>query len=244
MRNENYLSVAEKIFASEFPNAACGFVGGSVVSGTHTSTSDIDLIILYNDKESDSYRYSILREGWPVELFVHNLFSQDYFLESGIKNGECATADMIVKGIIIGPNKKLGEARKTKAQDIIAKGPTPLIQDQIDFRRYMITDKLDDLRHPRNPDYAHALLALLYTDLGDFYLRANGKWSGTGKQLVRLMNLDDPSFQQRFSTAFAKAFSGDISNLESLSKEILNPFGGLLFEGYKSIAEIEKMVTS
>lgn len=237
MRTEDFLSVAEKIFSSEFPDAASGFVTGSVVSGTHTATSDIDLVILYNDETSESYRNSFIREGWPVEVFVHNLLAQDFFMND---DAMPIMADMIAKAILIGPNKSLGEARQAKARDIIARGPKILTQGQVDFKRYMITDKLADLKHPKNPDYVHALLSLLYTDLGDFYLRANGKWSGVGKQLVRLVHSDNPDLQRRYSDAFAMAFAGDLSGIEPLAKEILAPFGGLLFEGYKSIADKEK----
>ncbi len=234
MRTEDFLSVAEKIFASEFPNAACGFVTGSVVSGQQTPSSDIDMVILYNDETSESYRDSFTREGWPVEVFVHNLLAQDFFMDDDM---HCTMADMIAKSIVIGPDKELAEARKAKARAIIARGPKPLVKDRIDFKRYMITDKLHDLKHPRNADESQALLAELYIQLSDFYLLANGKWSGTGKHLVRRMNAEDPSFQKRFSETFTRAFAGDISGLEPLIKEVLNPFGGLLFEGYKSIAE-------
>ena len=66
----DYLLVAKAIFTERFPDAACAFIAGSIVTGQGTPSSDIDMVVIYNDEEHETYRNSLMRDGWPVELFV------------------------------------------------------------------------------------------------------------------------------------------------------------------------------
>lgn len=240
IKNPDYLSVANNIFTEKFPDAACAFVAGSITTGHGTESSDIDLIILFNDETHETYRESITCEGWPVEIFVHNLKSQDYFMNEDLRTGKCATLSMIITGILIDPDQTTGLARKEKAESLLQQGPIPMTKEQIDHVRYFLTDLLDDLRHPKDPDYIPAILAEIFVRLGNFHLRAQNKWSGDGKQLIKIMKKEDPALTERYLQAFKKAETGKITALENLMAEILHPYGGLLFEGYKSVAEMWK----
>lgn len=239
MQNPDYLSVAKHIFTARFPDAACGFVAGSIVTGHGTPSSDIDLIVLYDDNDHETYRESIMAEGWPVEIFVHNLKSQDYFFNEDIENGASSTLTMVTTGILIGLDTKLGFARKEQAEALLAQGPEPLTSEVIDWKRYAITDLLEDLRYPKDCDYRYGILADLFTLLGNFYLRAQGKWSGSGKQLVKILKQDDPVFAARFLSSF-NFNNPNFAAIEQLVNDILAPYGGQLFTGYKSIALPER----
>lgn len=236
MKNPDYLSVAKKIVAERFSDSDCVFVAGSITTGHGTPSSDIDMIILYDDETHESYRDSIIQEGWPVELFVHNIKSQNYFFNEDIKNGHASTLTMVRTGHVIG-NETLGNKRKTIAEQLFLAGPERLSADKINAMRYSITDLFDDLRHPKDPDYIPALLAELFPRIGNFYLRSQNKWSGIGKQLVKLLKKEHPEFTVRYLSAFEMARIGKLEELETLINYTLAPYGGMLFEHYKSVAK-------
>lgn len=235
-KNPDYLAVAENILSRQFADADCAFVAGSMLRNEATASSDIDLIILYNDTTHESYRQSIMAEGWPVEIFVHNLASQDFFMNGEVKSGECLTATMVSTGIIIGRDNELAEHRKAIACDMIAQGPEEWTTDKVDTERYFITDLWDDLREPKDTDAIPAILSKLMPRLGQFYFRTQKKWSGSGKALVRLLKQDNPDFARKFLDAFDAAYHGDNTPLKELLDTMLAPYGGMLFAEYKSVA--------
>ena len=54
-----------------FPAAVQAWLAGSVVRGTATATSDLDIDITVLDETAVVHRESLRFEGWPVELFVN-----------------------------------------------------------------------------------------------------------------------------------------------------------------------------
>lgn len=236
-KNPDYVAVAETVFSENFSDAACGFIAGSMLRGEATSSSDIDLIILYDDRTSPSYRRSIIAEGWPVEIFVQNLAAQDYFLQQDVTNGTSMTASMIACGHVIGSDHRLARSRKDTANIILEQGPERWTAEKIDNERYFITDLWDDLRAPKDRDAIPFILANLMPRLGNFYFRSQGKWSGSGKALIRLMKQDNAAFAQQFMQAFDDALQGDNRAVQALVSSVLEPYGGLLFEGYTAYAK-------
>ena len=236
-KNPDFVSVATRLIEERFSDAACAFVAGSIVTGQGTPSSDIDLIVFYNDETSISFRESVFHEGWPVEIFVHNLKSQEHFMNEDLENAQCSTLTMVLSGIVIG-DQKIAQTRKDKAALLMQQGPNPWTTTKIDNKRYFLSDLFDDLRHPKDPDYIPAILAELFLRLGDFYLRAQNKWSGDGKQLIKILKKDNAEFTQRYLHAFEMARQKDVQPLETLMTEILAPYGGFLFEGFKGIVKL------
>lgn len=225
----DHFELAQKVFAERFADAHCAFVAGSVIRGEHTATSDIDMIVIYADEDSPSYRDSQLIEGWPFEFFVHNLPASEYFFQKDVKRGSCATMTMVRDGIVIPEETAISNALKDHARKLIDAGPEKLDENAIDMRRYGITDLLDDIAAPRNDEEVQASLNLLYERLGDFYLRANGCWSGFGKMLPRLIRRRDAELADDFTAAFA---ANDIDAIQALADRILEPHGGRLWAGF------------
>lgn len=232
-----YLDVVHDVMRIFHPKARCGFVAGSITRGEGTATSDIDLIIVYDEGDATPYRNSRVHDGWPVEEFIHTLPAQDYYFNQDIKNGVPTMITMIGEGIILGPDLGLAQERQEKALALYQKGPTPLSQDEIEAARYFITDQMDDIRAPRNEGQRMASLTAFYHRLGNFYLRAQGKWSGNGKHLFRRMERDNPDLATQYHAAFYDAFQGRVDHLYTLTENILHPFGGWHWIGYKSVAE-------
>jgi hypothetical protein len=99
--------------------------------------------------------------------------------------------------------------------------------------RYRLTDWVDDLRHPRSAEEMVATGAYLYQDLADFFLRSRGLWSAHSKTIPRRLREVDAAFAESFRLAFESLFAAKQSGpAVALVEQTLEPFGGLLFDGY------------
>jgi len=77
---------AARIFVDcHFPEAAAAFVGGSVIQGEATSTSDLDIVVV-TDRPEAPYRESFRALGWPIETFVHTPASMWHYVEQDARN--------------------------------------------------------------------------------------------------------------------------------------------------------------
>ena len=93
------VKVAKEIFESKYPDATVLFLAGSIVRGEGTPHSDLDLVVIF-DKLNNAYRESFHFQGFPVEAFVHDPETLNYFLfEVDRPTGVPALAQMILEGI-------------------------------------------------------------------------------------------------------------------------------------------------
>lgn len=237
MKNENILDIAQKIKRELYPDALIAFAAGSVFRGEGNEYSDIDFVVLYGDGFEDVRRESFMMDGWPVEAFIHNVRAQDYFFDKDREGGSPIMLSMVIEGIEIPGPSEFSRARKAEAQRLFELGPKPMSEDDVRAKRYHISDMLDDLRGQRKASERLGVLSKLYINLADFHLRAAGKWSGNGKGLPRALQRYSPEIAGVYHDAFAEAFSGQgLDKLFSLSEDILNPYGGKLFE-YRQAAD-------
>jgi predicted nucleotidyltransferase len=65
------IRITREIHKTKYPQANAIFLAGSVVRGEGTSTSDLDLVVVF-DHLSCAYRDSYFYEKQPVEAFVHD----------------------------------------------------------------------------------------------------------------------------------------------------------------------------
>ncbi|MBW6420919.1 nucleotidyltransferase domain-containing protein [Rhizobium sp. XQZ8] len=147
---------------------------------------------------------------------------------------------MVVEGVVVGPRPQRAEALRSEAAALLAKGPSPLGRDQLDRTRYGISSLLEDLGDER-PDFEQvAIGAALYQALGDFILRANGHWSGSGKWLPRQVMAFDETVGNAFTAAFDTLFRDrEAKPVLEIAERVLAPYGGFLFDGYRADAPAE-----
>lgn len=220
-----------------YPGALGAFVYGSVIYGDPTETSDIDIAVLFDDSFEDVHRNSVTMDDWPIEFFVHNPRAQDYFFDKDRRRGMCVMPTIVARGTVIPAPREELLLQQDKARAIIDAGPPALTEEDMALRRYTISDVIDDIRGARERATRIAMAALLYDPLGDFHLRANGRWSGFGKALLRCLHAEDEALAGRYEAAFDAAFRLDETEpLIALAEEVLEPFGGFLREGYRSAA--------
>lgn len=231
----NYLDIAKDYINKYHSKAQACFIAGSMLRGEEKSHSDIDIYILYADEYlPKSYRDSVIHNGRMIELFVHRASSYEYVKKSE-RSGGCAVMMHIIRDGHPYLDNNIAQAKKVEAAAVIAGGPDPFDQAAFDHRRYRISDLADDLRDSRPIDELYAILSFLYADLPDFYLRANKQWSGKAKALNRMLKKYDPAFADRYFAAFRAAFiDGNVKPVLDLCDEVLKPYGGYFWAGYKA----------
>lgn len=231
------LPTIQKLIKERYPDAKAAFWAGSVASNQGTSSSDLDLVIVY-ESLPHAYREAFIYDGWPIDAFIHDLDTLRYFcgkLEAS--DGKPALINMILTGReILEPHECSSEA-KNIAEQALAKGPDSWNQEQIDKERFLITDILDDIRSPKNKEEQIISAVHLFEPLLQFYFRTQKKWAASGKSLIRLFKQENPELAEEWTTAFESLVkTGDSTAVETVVAKILEPYGGYLWDGFRSDA--------
>lgn len=231
------IGVAHAIRSARYPDASAIFAAGSIVRGEGTATSDLDLVVVYASLPS-AYRESFRFSGVPVEAFVHDPETLEYFfVDVDRASGVPALPQMVAEGIEIPAPNEISRELKRLAASVIESGP-PALDVQAEQRlRYFVSDLLDDLRAPRSRDELIGAGARLYGQLADYHLRRQGLWSAKGKAIPRVLRQVDPALCEKYCQSFTTLFTqGDASDVVRLAEELLRPAGGPLFDGYRADA--------
>lgn len=214
-----------------FPNCQCALLAGSVVRDEATETSDLDIII-FDQSKKQSYRESFIEFGWPIEVFVHNFSSYKQFFLSDYQRAKPSLQRMIAEGFVLKDDVRL-EAIKNEAKQMLAEGPEEWTEETVKLKRYFITDTLDDFKGCTNRFEGIFIANTLAELLSEFVLRTNRKWIGTSKWSYRSLKEYDEEFAVYFAEAFDCYFQSDNkAKIINLAANILNPYGGPLFEGF------------
>lgn len=223
---------AASLFIDEFfPQCQGAILAGSVVRGEATDTSDLDIVI-FDNKISSSYRESLIQFGWPIEVFVHNLTSYQSYFDSDVERARPSLPRMVAEGIIL-KDEGIVESIKIEAKKLLDKGPAEWSEETINFKRYFLTDTLDDFIGCTNRAEELFTANHLAELASEFVLRTNRQWIGSSKWIVRALKQYDLKFANRFIDAFDGFYrTGEKENVIKIVEEILAPFGGTLFEGF------------
>ena len=231
---EAVIELAKTIRNQRYSDASVVFVAGSLVRGDGTAFSDLDLVVVYESLPS-AYRESFRFQGVPVEAFVHDAETLNYFfVEVDRPSGVPSLPQMVKEGIEIPEANVVSRSLKALANSVIEMGPLALMPEDDRALRYGITNLLDDIRDPRSYAELIATGGQLYEALADYYCRANGQWSAKGKSIPRVLEGLDPTVCRKYGESFEALFRrGDPSAVIALAEELLQARGGLFFEGHR-----------
>jgi hypothetical protein len=231
---EEIIKIANEIRAAKYREAKVVFLAGSIVRGEGTPASDLDLVVVF-EHLPHAYRESFYFGGFPVEAFVHDPETMNYFItERELKSGVCVMAQMVSEGIEIPESSEFSLRLKQLAASVINSRPPKPSEEGLRQMRYNITNLIDDIRHPRSKAEAVATGTALYDALANCYLRTNDFWAAKDKSIPRKLKLTNPDFSSRFCDCFERLFAdGQTADVIALAEEILEPVGGFLFEGHK-----------
>jgi len=231
---DSLIGVTREIHRDRYITANVILLAGSHVRGTATRYSDLDLVVIF-DQLPNAYRESFYASGFPVEAFVHDPETLYFFLtESDRPTGMASLAQMIIEGIEVPGSSVLSTEMKALASMAYGQGPPRLTAHQIDDIRYRITGLIDDIRDPRSHAELLATGTELYNEVANFRLRTSGEWGAKGKSIPWRLSESDPDFAQRYVSAFETLFTlKRPADAIRLAEEIIEPFGGLHFDGYR-----------
>jgi predicted nucleotidyltransferase len=231
---DQLIKITNEIFANRYSSARVIFLAGSLVRDEGTPYSDLDLVVIF-DSLTAAYRESFYFQGFPVEAFVHDRETLNYFLsEIDYRSGIPALAQMILEGIEIPKPNEFSQSLKRLAALVLGSGPPALSAQDIQRMRYNITNLIDDIRQFKSKDELVAAGTALYESLADFYLRTNNHWSAKGKSIPGILKRQNPDLGSLYCNSFEELFERGIpEKVIALAEEVLKPKGGFLFDGYK-----------
>lgn len=237
---EDLIGVARQILDDRYPTAKVILLAGSLLRGEGTPYSDLDLVVIF-DQLPHAWRESFDFQGYPVEAFVHDPETLNYFLfESCRSSNSPAMARMVLEGIEIPCPSEISQSLKRIAANLLASGPPELSDEDERKLRYTITNLIDDIRQPRSREELVATGAELYGALANYYFRTNGLWPAVNKSIPRTFSKADPELYSRFREGFDQLLAGGRGDkVITLAEEILKKRGGFLFDGYKQDASPE-----
>jgi predicted nucleotidyltransferase len=224
---------ARGIFRERFEGARVLFLGGSVMRGEATPASDLDIVVVY-ERLPNAYREAFMYGGWPVEAFVHDAGTLEEFFESDRRRGVPSLMSMVWEGLEVPEACEFSARLKHSARELLEAGPPLWDAEELTLRRYRLTDWVDDMRYPRSAEELVATGAWLYQDAAEFYFRTRGQWAAHSKTIPRRLREADADFAERFLRAFDALFVEKCPDTAiALVAELLEPFGGFLFEGFR-----------
>lgn len=205
-----HADLVERFIAATYPRASIAVVAGSTARGERTRTSDIDLLLLGEELfEAESQTSEAATHAFDGEIFEVFAYTREGFrewAERGIAQHRPVTLHMLVEGTVIRDD---GSSPSLRAQwgAILDAGPS-LDAAESAFRRYVITDVLDDLRDATDPLEQRVLASVLFERIAELMLLTEGRWIATGKWLPRRLRALSV---ERADALAAPLMAGDLS---------------------------------
>ncbi|WP_167468046.1 nucleotidyltransferase domain-containing protein [Streptomyces coelicoflavus] len=226
------IEAARAVVEEQHPEARTAFLGGSVATGRRTATSDLDVVVLLHGAPAP-YRESLQYADWPVEMFVHTEATWHAYIERELPTRRSPLLWMCAAGVLLFDTDGLGSRLAAHARKLTAAGPPPVSAEEIDDRRYAITDLLDDLEGSDDPSERLFIATELVRRTGELGLAVAGSWGGGGKWLARRLETTAPGLSTRLHHGLREALDGRADPLVTVVDEVLERVGGRLWVGYK-----------
>jgi hypothetical protein len=233
------VATARSVVRDLFPQARQAWLAGSVTTGCATATSDLDVTVLLED--GTAHRRSLRYDGWPVELFVHTEASVRHFVGKDLARRRPTMPRLVATGVPLLAGDG-GASLREECAAALAAGPGPLPEAELALARYGLTDLLDDLAGAGAGSgvEAAAVAVEVWRQAAELLLASAGRWSGTGKWLVREVEAHDAetgtAYAARLDRGLWAALAGDPVPLIAVADEVLAGVGGRLWEGYSASA--------
>ncbi|MEV0296146.1 nucleotidyltransferase domain-containing protein [Nocardia sp. NPDC050710] len=232
------VTLARRLVLEKFPQARAAWLGGSVITGMTTPASDLDITILLTGSPAP-YRESLRHERWPVELFVQTETSLMACCGMEVEHRKPTTLRLIGESEVLIDSDGSGHRLRGLFLRLLDAGPPPPTADEIRSARYGITDLLNDLTATETEDERMMIAITLWQRLAELLLTGHGRWIGGGKWLQReIRSLDahtGSAYAHRLPDALRAVTAGDSGPMIAVTGEILDLFGGPLFEGYRAV---------
>ncbi|MEV6854192.1 nucleotidyltransferase domain-containing protein [Streptomyces microflavus] len=226
------IDAARAAIKEHHPDARAAFLGGSVVTDRRTAMSDLDIVVLLHGSPAP-YRASVQHGEWPVEMFVHTEATWHAFVEREVRKRRSPLLWMCADGILLFDHDGVGAYVAAEARKLTAAGPPTVSAEEIDDRRYAITDLLDDLAGSEDQSERLFIATELVRRTSELALTVGGSWNGGGKWLARRLETTAPGLSMRLHDGLRDVLARRIEPLVEVVDEVLEQAGGRLWVGYK-----------
>ncbi|MFK3679473.1 nucleotidyltransferase domain-containing protein [Microbacterium sp. NPDC090218] len=227
----DHAELVERFIAATYPRAGIAIVAGSTARGARTATSDIDLLLigesLFDDVEQSSEAATREFEGEIFEVFAYTPAGFAEWANRGIGQHRPVIVHMLVEGLPIRSDASLDELRR-RWGGVLAAGPDVDAAESA-FRRYVITDLLDDLRDATDPLEQQVVASLLFERMAELMLLSDGRWVAAGKWLPRRLRALSLERADRLSTPL---LAGEFASFADRVEEELLRAGGRVQAGF------------
>ncbi|HEY3514832.1 MULTISPECIES: nucleotidyltransferase domain-containing protein [Kribbella] len=232
------MDLARELVLELYPDARAAWLGGSVVRGDASPTSDLDITVL---QDGPVLRKSIEYGGWPVELFVHTEKSLRYFADKDQARRQPTMMRLVGESVVLVDTDGSGARLQQEFLAEVAAGPEPLTADELSLLRYTITDLLEDFASAVG-DVRLAVATVLWQQAAQLLLTGSGHWSGTGKGLLREVAAYDSVHGSDYAEALLGGVRAEDSRLVAVVDRILADHGGRLFAGFVILPTPQEIV--
>ncbi|WP_236003337.1 cupin domain-containing protein [Nonomuraea antri] len=222
------VTAARALVEEMFPEALYAVLGGSVVTGRRTSTSDLDVLVVI-DGLTEPYRECLRHGGWPVDLFVHGRTSLAAYLESDFARGRPVLARICTDGVVLTDRHGLAERLRGDLRARLSQGPGVPAPADLERARFVLSDLLDDLAGGGDPGELAFVRWSVVEATARLALSVAGRWQGGGKWLLRELLAHDPALAAELLAA-----QNDGVRLFAVASDVLERAGGRLWEGYRA----------
>lgn len=226
------IAAARAVVEEHHCDARAAFLGGSVITGRRTAMSDLDIVVLHHGAPAP-YRASFRHADWPVELFVHTEATWYAYVEREVRKRRSPLLWMCAEGLLLFDTDGVGARLAAEARKLTAAGPPSVSVEEIDDRRYAITDLLDDLSGSTDEGERLFIATELARRTGELALAIGGSWNGGGKWLARRLETTAPGLGMRLHHCVREVLGGQVEPLIGVVDEVLGQAGGRLWAGYK-----------
>ena len=202
------------------------------MTGRRTAMSDLDIVVILHGSPAP-YRASLRRGEWPVEMFVHTEATWHAYTQREVRKRRSPLLWMCADGILLFDKDGVGTHLAAEARRLTAAGPPTVPAEEIDDRRYAITDLLDDLVGSTDQGERLFIATELVRRAGELALAASGTWNGGGKWLARRLETPAPGLSMRLHDGLREVLAGRIEPLAAVVDEVLDQVGGRFWVGYQ-----------
>ncbi|MGI5272277.1 cupin domain-containing protein [Nonomuraea sp. CA-218870] len=224
---------ARTLVGELFPEAWAALLGGSVVTGRRTPTSDLDILVVVEGL-TEPYRESLRRHDWPVDLLAHSRTSLGVWIERDFARRQPVLARFCAEGIVLA-DRSAGRLERLREElgARLESGPGAPSQAALDRARYVLSDLLDDLEGATDPGELAFIEWNVVEAAARLALSLGGRWQGDGKWLLRELRAHDPGLAE----ALLRARQAP-DELAAVAGRVLERAGGRLWEGYRVAGDV------
>jgi len=237
------VETSRALVLDRYPGAIQAWLAGSTTTGRATATSDLDVTVLLTGDGTEVHRESLTYAGWPVELFVHTEASVEHYVAKDLRRRHPTMARLVATGLPLLETGRGdgGTGVRRLCVEALARGPGAVSQADLELMRYALTDLLDDLAGAEPGPERTAVAVSVWRSAAELALAAAGSWTGTGKWLIRELEVLDEREGSRLTAeldhVLRRALEGDTEPLARTADAVLDRCGGRYWAGLYRAAD-------